>query len=127
MSYLRALNILRENIQGLLVARRANQSDLAMWLQKDKSWINKFLNDHRGIQLKDLDRIADFFGVATYQLFQPGCTARTERRSGKDRRLGKERRVGHSHRLMAEVAATVRRTHPRQADKPKKKTGTDES
>lgn len=127
MSNLRALYLLRQNISGLLSARRETQAELAFALGHGKSWINKFLNGDREVQLKDLDRIADFFGIATYQLFQPGITPLTERRHQKDRRSGHDRRVGHSHRLMAEVAATMRRTHPRQAEKIKKKTGTDES
>ena len=72
MSDLSALYIIRTNIAGLLTTRHQSQVDLASWLRKDKSWINKFLNGTREIQLKDLDRIADFFGLATYQLFQPG-------------------------------------------------------
>jgi transcriptional regulator with XRE-family HTH domain len=90
---LQALYILRNNIAGALTARRESQSALARWLRKDKSWINKFLNGTREIQLRDLDRIAQFFGLATYQLFQPGIAPITERRSGRDRRTGHDRRV----------------------------------
>lgn len=39
------------------------------------------------------DRIADFFGVETYQLLQPGVASLTERRKA-ERRNGRERRVG---------------------------------
>ena len=46
--------------------------------------------------LKYLDRIADFFGIATYQLLQPGISPLTERRSGLDRRLGRDRRISHA-------------------------------
>ena len=47
----------------------------------------------RGVPLKHLDRIADFFGIATYQLLQPGISPLTERRSGRERRTGHDRRV----------------------------------
>ena len=100
---LRALYLLRNNIAGLLTVRRANQTDLAFALGKDKSWINKFLNGTREIQLKDLDAIASFFGCATYQLFQPGAAHITERRSGKDRRTGYDRRISQRDRQRARL------------------------
>lgn len=113
ITQLRALDIIRQNISALLVARRESQSGLAAWLRKDKSWINKFLNGHREIQLKDLDRIADYFGLATYQLFQPGISPLTERRSASDRRSGRDRRIGHQQREASALAAIVAATHPR--------------
>ena len=113
MSDLHALYIIRTNIGGLLHARKQNQVDLASWLQKDKSWINKFLNGSREIQLKDLDRIADFFGLATYQLFQPGVVAGTERRTGRERRSGHDRRVSNLHRQMISMASEIERLRPR--------------
>lgn len=112
INQLRATQIMRENISALLSARKQSQSDLASWLRKDKSWINKFLNGHRQIQLKDLDRIADFFGLATFQLFQPGISPLTERRRSGDRRSGHDRRVGHSYREMRELQSVV---HPPRA------------
>lgn len=113
MSDLQALFIIRTNISGLLFQRKQNQSDLASWLQKDKSWINKFLNGTRQIQLKDLDRIADFFGLATYQLFQPGVVPGSERRTGRDRRSGHDRRVSNAQRQMIAVATEIDRLRPR--------------
>lgn len=90
-----AISLLRQNISAILVARRESQTALARWLGKDRSWINKFLNGHREVQLKDLDRIADFFGIEAYQLFQPGISHLTERRKKSDRRSGLDRRQGH--------------------------------
>lgn len=113
MSDLRALFIIRTNISGLLHQRNESQKDLAGWLSKDKSWMNKFLNGTREIQLKDLDRIADFFGLATYQLFQPGVVPGSERRSGRERRSGADRRVSHAHRNMISVASEINRLRPR--------------
>jgi len=84
---------MRENIEGLLRERGRTQYSLAMWLSHDKSWINKFLRGQRQMQLKDLDRVADFFGLETYQLFRPGASTDTERRRGRDRRTGHERRI----------------------------------
>jgi hypothetical protein len=92
--------LLKQNIQALLRARHQNQTDLAQWCRKSESWISHiFRSDSRGVPLKYLDRIADFFGIATYQLLQPGITPLTERR-GKTRRSGADRRVSHiSHVL----------------------------
>lgn len=89
---MRADNIMRANVSGLLRVRHITQHALAMWMKHDKSWINKFLRGQRQLQLKDLDRIADFFGLDSYQLFQPGTSDDSERRHGPDRRTGKERR-----------------------------------
>ena len=99
-----AVWMLRENIQALLTAQNKKQKDLAFYCDgKDKSWINKFLNGTREIQFRDLDRIAQFFHLATYQLFLPGIARETERRSGKDRRSGVERRVSEDLQSMIQL------------------------
>src|SRR5678816_4275505 len=85
---LKAIYVLRENIRKLLDARKEDQQTLARWCGHDKSWINKFLNEGRGVTLKDFDRIATFFGLETYQLFQPGISMLTERRTAIERRSG---------------------------------------
>jgi hypothetical protein len=108
---LKAVYVLRENIRKLLEARHEDQQTLARWCRHDKSWINKFLNEGRGVTLKDFDKIASFFGVETYQLFQPGISTLTERRSGLDRRSAYERRVGHAGRQLAELRTEVNK-HP---------------
>lgn len=116
MSSLRADYVLRQNIQTLLHSRKETQSDLAKWMQKDKTWINKFLLGKRGLQIKDLDRIADFFGLEAYELFRPGISSLTERRK-KDRRQGQDRRISKDQRELLALAPrrlhnTVRRTIP---------------
>lgn len=95
---MKASFLLRQNIKAILKARGQTAHDLAAWCRMDDSWISKILSDGpedraRGIPLKHLDRIADFFGLATYQLFQPGISPLTERRKGGDRRAGVERRI----------------------------------
>lgn len=97
---LRASSILGQNIAALLKARGQSQHDLAMWCRHSDVWLSNFLAGKRQIQIKDLDRIADFFGLATYQLFQPGITPLYERRRAADRRAGRDRRIGHMRRLM---------------------------
>lgn len=105
---LKALYLLRENIRSLLTARNEEQKTLAEWCGHDKSWMNKFLNEGRGIRVGDFDRIASFFGVEAYQLFQPGISLLTERRlSGADRRSGRERRIGHQGRQLAHLRTEV--------------------
>lgn len=94
MAFKRAENILRENIMSLLVRRRYEQKDLADWCGHTKSWLNKVLNGYRGLPVEELDRVADFFGLVAYQLFQPGISSMSERRLGTDRRSGADRRIG---------------------------------
>lgn len=108
MHQLRALVLLRQNIQAMLDARKDSAAALAAALGHSRAWISKFLTGERQIQLKDLDRIADFFGVPTYQLFQPGMSRNNERRI-RDRRSGRDRRVGHAHRALGAVAADLAR------------------
>ena len=105
-SDLRATAIMRNNVRALLDARRESQAALASWLRHSRSWINKFLNGERQVQLKDLDRIADFFGIATYQLFQPGISPLTERRV-QQRRKRLDRRIGHAHRELDDLRQRV--------------------
>jgi hypothetical protein len=106
-----ALTLLRRNIEALLEGRKESQTTLAFALSHDKSWLNKFLRGSREIQFSDLDKIAQFIGVATYQLFQPGISALTERRSQLARRSGRDRRVGHSVRAVLETREEVERGH----------------
>jgi hypothetical protein len=92
-----ATRLLKSNIDALLRARRQTRHDLAMWCRRSDPWLSKILSESptdqaRGVPLKYLDRIADFFGLAAYQLLQPGLTGllerrKAERRSGRDRRL----------------------------------------
>ena len=98
----KSLYILRENIRFLLNDRHQDQKALAEWCGHDKSWMNKFLNEGRGIRVGDFDRIADFFGLATYQLFQPGISRVTERRKS-ERRINRERRIGVDGRLASHL------------------------
>ena len=95
---MKASYLLRQNIKTILKARGQAAHDLAVWCRMDDSWISKILSDGpddraRGIPLKHLDRIADFFGLSVYQLFQPGISPLTERRNGLDRRSGQDRRI----------------------------------
>jgi transcriptional regulator with XRE-family HTH domain len=104
--------LLRENIKALLRARKEDASTLARSLGHEKSWINKILNGHREMQVEDFDRVADFFGIATYQLFQPGISQLTERRLTQ-RRRGRERRIGHQARELRSLEAAIEPARPR--------------
>ena len=96
---MKATYLLKRNIESLLSARGQTQHDLAQWCRRSDAWLSKILSESdanqqkRGVPLKYLDRIADFFGLATYQLFQPGISPLTERRKGLDRRTGRDRRA----------------------------------
>lgn len=109
---MKAVRILSQNISALLAARRQSQHDLAQWCHHSDVWISYFLSGKREIQLADLDRIADFFGIATYQLFQPGISQLTERRLGVERRKGADRRIGHQQREVLDLAARVNPARP---------------
>lgn len=104
----KANRLIKANIDALLRGRRHTRKDLAQWCHKSESWISKiYKEERREFATADLDRIADFFGVATYQLFQPGISPLTERRSGLERRGTRDRRVGQAHRFLVDVAAGV--------------------
>lgn len=111
---MKASRLLAENVTALLKARGQKQKDLAQWCRHSEVWISAILAGKREAQVKDLDRIADFFGLATYQLFQPGISPLTERRVGPDRRSGSDRRIGQAQRAMLDLRAQLppRRTTP---------------
>jgi transcriptional regulator with XRE-family HTH domain len=98
---------IRENLKTLMRIHHVDQKAVALAIGRHPTTLNKFLQGTREIQLKDLDALADFFGIRPYELFQPGGSTLTERRSGQDRRAGRERRIGHAHRLMTAVSVEV--------------------
>lgn len=112
MLTVKAARMLSNNIEALLRARHQSGHDLAQWCHHSDVWISLFLAGKRQIQLKDLDRIADFFGLATYQLFQPGISSLTERRVSTDRRSGRDRRIGVSKRLLGALADQIDSARP---------------
>lgn len=98
--------LLRNNIATLLAARKETQTALSDYCDNHKTWCSQFLSGKRDeIQLEDIDKIADFFGIANYQLMQPGISRLTERRLGIERREGQERRVGAQGRQLASFRA----------------------
>jgi hypothetical protein len=104
---------LKHNIDTLLKARNQTRHDLAFWCRKSDAWLSKILSEtaihdqKRGVPLKYLDRIADFFGISPYQLFQPGISALTERRKAPERRSGQDRRIGRSRSAQQVVNAPI--------------------
>lgn len=109
---MRADRILSENIQHLLRARGQSQKDLATWCQHTETWLSSILRGERHFRVIDYDRIADFFGIAVYQLFQPGISPLTERRKGRDRRNGHDRRVSHARREMLTMRESIEAARP---------------
>ena len=100
--FVKANYILKHNIDTILRARGQQRKDLAQFCHNTESWLSKiFSNEKRGIPLKYLDRIAEFFGIATHELLQPGIDTLTERRK-RERRSGQERR---QRRAFASVTA----------------------
>lgn len=95
--HLKASELLKHNIDALLQARGQSRADLARYCRRSRSWMDKiFSEERREVPLKYLDQIADFFAIATYQLFQPGISPLTERRSGQDRRAWRDRRISRA-------------------------------
>jgi len=93
-----ANKVMKANVDALLRARGQTRKDLAVWCRKTESWISKIMKeDRREFPMKYFDRISDFFGIATYQLLQPGITPLTERRSKLPRRSGQDRRLSALH------------------------------
>lgn len=119
MRQLRADVLLARNIEHLLNVRRIDKQALAMWCGHKPAWISKVLSGDRGVQLKDLGKIADFFGLTVAELFQHGISPLTERRTGQDRRTGDERRCGQERRQPHDQNRVHRDVHPF----PKRKTG----
>jgi hypothetical protein len=105
---MKAASLLKANIDALLRARHQTNHDLAQWCRRSDAWLSKILGkDNRNVPLEYLDRIADFFGLATYQLFQPGLTGLLERRKG-DRRTGRDRRLSAlNHQVRESVSAAI--------------------
>lgn len=109
---MRANQLLKNNVLALLKLHQKSRKDLAIWCYRSESWISKiFKETRREFPNKYLDRMADFFGLATYQLFQPGISPLTERRRS-ERRIGRERRISAAHRMMQETAAELDRVRP---------------
>lgn len=110
---MRADLILLENIGHLLRKRGYQQKDLADWCGHSAKWISQILNGERHLRVVEYDKIADFFGLAVYQLFQPGISPLTERRKRGERRSGEDRRVSHQQRMVLELAKKVEPHRPR--------------
>ena len=106
---LKASHLLVQNIRALLVARGVDDKALAMWCGHKPAWLSKIMSGERFMAFKDMDKVADFFGLTAAQLLQHGISAlterrRLERRRDKDRRA-KERRARDRHTLPADIAA----------------------
>jgi len=83
--------LLARNLRALLHARRVDDSALAAWCGHKPAWLSKILNGERGLRVKELGRVADFFGVEVAVLFQYGIDAVLERRK-YTRRMSFDRR-----------------------------------
>lgn len=98
--------LLLQNIRSLLRARGQTQRDLADWMGHHETWLSKIMQENRGMRMKEVDRVADFFGLKAHQLLQPGISV--ERRRG-ERRAGRERRGGIDRRQAPNPLHLVRR------------------
>lgn len=114
--------LLVENIRALLSARGVDASALAVWCGHRAAWISKIMSFERGCRVKDLGRIADFFGLSVADLLTHGISPLTERRrvhrrSGQDRRAGQDRRrrsAGDVHPELFQEAFNRSRREPPQ-------------
>lgn len=122
---MRADRILVENIQHLLRKRGQKQRELATWCGHSETWISSIFRGDRQFRVTDFDKVADFFGIATYQLFQPGISPVTERRKGTERRSGQDRRVSHAVRTMLQVRDAIEEARPPRRSRPAEPAGGD--
>lgn len=105
---IKAQLLLAENIRTLLYRRRLEAGALAIWCGHKPPWISKIISGRRGVQIPDLGRIADFFGLTIAELFSPALShvaerRKDQRRSGAERRSGKDRRQPLEGRLHPEL------------------------
>lgn len=121
---LRADVLLAQNIQALLSARREDAKSLAIWCGHSGAWISKVISGERGVPVRELGKIADFFGLTVPELFQSGISPLTERRHNADRRSS-ERRTPFDRRrsvigergLHHEVRPFPSKTDPRKTER----------
>lgn len=100
MRSLKADKLLVENIRTLLYRRGIDAKALARWCGHEPAWLSKILKGERGMQVADVGRVAEFFGLTVSELFSPGISPLTERRQHTrrtlaDRRQVPDRRSGH--------------------------------
>lgn len=106
--------LMKHNISHLLRQRGLSQKDLAVYCYRKESWISKIMTvPTREFPMKYFDRIAEFLGVTTHQLLQPGMSSLTERRSGIDRRSITDRRIAPGARSMLRVSDEIDAHHPK--------------
>jgi Helix-turn-helix len=72
MSDLPASEQLRRNVDAMLRAGQIDRQLLALHLRIHKTAVGKWLSGHRELRMRHLDALAEFFGVAVGQLFEPG-------------------------------------------------------
>jgi len=89
--------LLRRRVIALLEQSGRLRKELAHYLGKQPSWTTDFLMGRHSISLKDLDRVAVFFGVSVPSLFELDGYRFRERRRGQ-RRTARERRSGKGRR-----------------------------
>jgi transcriptional regulator with XRE-family HTH domain len=96
-----AEEILRRRVAALLEHSGQTRKDLAIYLGHQPSWATEFFQGRHGVALKDLDRLARFFGLSVPQLFELDGYRFRDRRRGQ-RRCLKERRSGNDRRKPTE-------------------------
>jgi transcriptional regulator with XRE-family HTH domain len=84
--------ILRRRVQALLFACGKSRKELALYLGKQPSWATDFFHGRHGVTLKDLDRLARFFGVSVPNLFEVDGLRFRERRRQERRQHWQDRR-----------------------------------
>jgi transcriptional regulator with XRE-family HTH domain len=115
-----------ENIRALLYTRRVRAKDLARFCGHEPAWLTKILKGERGVSIDDLPRVAEFFGLETYQLLQHGISderRRHQRRGRPDRRVLADRRHGWHEKGALHPSVEPRFREPRANDRRPRKAG----
>lgn len=90
--------ILRRRVQALLHACGKTRKELAHYLGKQPSWATDYFQGRHGVTMRDLDRLALFFGVSVPQLFEIDGVRFRERRRDERRKRWADRRTGAERR-----------------------------
>jgi transcriptional regulator with XRE-family HTH domain len=90
--------LLRRRVQALLHMTGRTRKDLALYLGKQPSWATDYFHGRHGVTLKDLDRLARFFGVSVASLFEIDGVRFRERRRDERRKRWADRRTGAERR-----------------------------
>src|SRR5688572_26817352 len=91
-------DLLRRRVQALLDHSGHTRKALALYMGKTPSWTTDFMHGRHSVTLKDLDRLARFFGVSVPSLFEFDGYRFRDKRKAQRRSGPADRRINHDRR-----------------------------